>query len=1177
FLINLFYFQQLRKRLGPKVTVEQAAALFGNLNIASRFTELYKKREDALYQKTFLNRRLFNPIDTAFEIPAGASDLPAGENMTDHQSVIAAALGIREADLLIFKGLTRASDGNPYINDNLNLANLSFLWRHSWLAKQLKYKAADWQTLLKIFNQNIPAFATTEAAWDFVQDVDRIKNYGFTADELNWVLAADRTAKAAVKESDATRFLAALRKELQSIRDQFDPAQFTFLNAVPPTDVDSLTGLLTTLLQQLNRDEAATQFFIGALRNEIVQERAMSTWPSGFPIPGVIQGPPLSIPITFQTTLSLSGAMTTAQRNTLLNDPSLAAVTGIVSYQDAIQKLFDQPGQPATVVGLPTGFTFPAAITGAPNNIPIRYDAVLRFNGLMTTAQRTTLLTHGSLAPVTGLAEYQQAINEFFNLPRMTLKFFEPVFTAPLEVLPAGVDFKSLPDPALAAKISYDAEERLLQFTGILTAAEKTQLDALSADAGYLAAVNSLFTQPGALLPPDERIWLTDADLSLPLIDNLAKNLTTAITKALTYLSRTRSRNTVIEQSAAQLGLTEAVTRFLFTEYDILPASTTVMDEFTGPFVATNGVIEYSAPGMKQPFDAWFWANRSATLLKKWKLTFEELERIVPLTPAANLLDLLSLPIDSTQPIASLEELLRTAQLMRLRDTLPETETTLLEVLERLAAGATQAAFAADVQRVNENWLATDVTELINSLDLAFPNAYLLAENWERLRRAFYFIDNLNSTAANVKTFAAATMEIEDASRIKELLRNKFGEDTWLTLSAEIQDVLRERKRDALVAYLLTHPQPDPPSQKWENTNDLYAYYLLDVEMSSCQLTSRLVQGSGSIQLFVQRCFMGLEPEVVVNDEIDSAWRWWKWMSKYRVWEANRKVFLWPENWIEPELKKDRSQFFKELESELTQNEINEFTVETAFTSYLDKLDGVAQLEIAGFYHEDDGDNAIVHVFGRTRGAEPHLYYYRRFDYRQWSPWEKVELDIQGDYLIPAVVANRLFLFWPIFTEVPEETQNSSAKVPNVPSNNQTMTLDKAKKKLKLQMACSDYRQGKWTPKRVSKDFYSSTSYTEDIVKRNYEFYVVDRSTIDGRFGIKFSGFSVGGSEFAPVFVANLAGGFEIAGCKGLPVRASLPGSFDHVVRPENASAGNLTHFLKWVELTSRGDAPDQD
>ena len=27
----------------------------------------------------------------------------------------------------------------------------------------------------------------------------------------------------------------------------------------------------------------------------------------------------------------------------------------------------------------------------------------------------------------------------------------------------------------------------------------------------------------------------------------------------------------------------------------------------------------------------------------------------------------------------------------------------------------------------------------------------------------------------------------------------------------------------------------------------------------------------------------------------------WDWQSKYRVWDASRKIFVYPENWIEPE------------------------------------------------------------------------------------------------------------------------------------------------------------------------------------------------------------------------------------------------------------------------------------
>jgi SpoVK/Ycf46/Vps4 family AAA+-type ATPase len=29
----------------------------------------------------------------------------------------------------------------------------------------------------------------------------------------------------------------------------------------------------------------------------------------------------------------------------------------------------------------------------------------------------------------------------------------------------------------------------------------------------------------------------------------------------------------------------------------------------------------------------------------------------------------------------------------------------------------------------------------------------------------------------------------------------------------------------------------------------------------------------------------------------------WEWPRRYRVWEANRKIFLYPENWIEPDLR----------------------------------------------------------------------------------------------------------------------------------------------------------------------------------------------------------------------------------------------------------------------------------
>jgi hypothetical protein len=1169
FLINLFYFSQLRKRLGGKTSVEQLCALFGSLNTETHFTTLHEKREDALYQSLFLNKRLINPLDAAFQLDPVTDDLPAGGKLTAHHQVVLAALGIQEADLVLLKGLTK-SNGAPYINDDLTLANLSFLWRHAWLSRLLKFKAEEWKILLKLFQQDAPDFINPQTAWEFLEKIDHLKAAGFTPDELNWLLAADRAAKAAPKETAAAHFLATLRKELQAIQAEYAPAQYDFLTAVPPTDPDRLTTLLISILQKLNRDEAEVNFFLATLRGGVLLEASVQGLPSGFTFPTVIVGAPNHIPIQYDEPIKVfrfTGLMTDSQRTTLLNNASLAAVTVNPAYQNAIEALFQQ-SQAAVTDYVSTKVTSTVGVTLPSDrpSIPIRYNVTtqtLSFIGVMTNAEQAAL----KLSNPTAAA----AIDELFQHPRLAVKFYETVFIAPLEALPSAVDFKAQLPADLAAKISYDAEQRLLRFAGIMRNAEQAALDALvpnvlPSEIAYHNAVTSLAT-------PAEPIWLTSDDLDATQLanDTFAKRLANAAMKALAYLSKTLAENAVVQQSSAQLGLTETLTRRLLTGYAVL--SGPLLAHLTGAFAATTGMVDYAT--LKTTFDGWFWASRVAAIWKKWKITLDELDTIIALTAGAQLLDVLTLPLDDTNPnaFASVDSLLRTSRLLRLRDSLPETEVTLLEVLENLSGGGyTTAAFAADVERLNEAWLAADVESLTASLDLAYPATYLLAENWERLRRAFYFLDNLNAGADTVITFAAAAMTIDHAKTLKELLRSKFGTETWLALAAEIQDVLRERKRDALAAYLLAQPQPAAPSGKWENTNDLYAYYLLDVEMSSCQLTSRLVQGSGSVQLFVQRCFMGLEPEVVVKadgDDGDSAWRWWEWMRKYRVWEANRKVFLWPENWIEPELKKDRSPFFKDMENELLQNEVNQYTVETAFTNYLEKLDGVAQLEIAGFYQEDDGDNTIIHVFGRTPGAEPHLYYYRRFDYRQWTAWEKVDLDIQGDYLIPAVVNKRLFLFWPVFMEVPDDTQNKEVDIPDAQDRDsqgkiKRHKLDKTQKKLQMQMVVSDYRQGKWTPKKVSKDFGESASYNIEIVRKHYRFFPIDRSEVDGRFGIKYEGYSLGSNGDQE---AELSGSFEISGCRGVPEKTNDLGRFFHAIQPEVDSTGNATAFLKWVEL----------
>ena len=172
-----------------------------------------------------------------------------------------------------------------------------------------------------------------------------------------------------------------------------------------------------------------------------------------------------------------------------------------------------------------------------------------------------------------------------------------------------------------------------------MTNAEQSALNALvpnvlPPDVAYHVAVNSLAAQPQTIAPPDDRIWLTDNDIdpTLPTSNTLAKRLATAARKGLDYLSKTLAANAVVQQSNAQLGLTEALTRRLLDNFAIMPpippdpANTSLLAHLTRVFAATIG-----SSGLrwrqKTTFDGWFWANRAAAILKKWKVTLAEFEK----------------------------------------------------------------------------------------------------------------------------------------------------------------------------------------------------------------------------------------------------------------------------------------------------------------------------------------------------------------------------------------------------------------------------------------------------------------------------------------------------------------------------------------------------------------------
>ena len=96
---------------------------------------------------------------------------------------------------------------------------------------------------------------------------------------------------------------------------------------------------------------------------------------------------------------------------------------------------------------------------------------------------------------------------------------------------------------------------------------------------------------------------------------------------------------------------------------------------------------------------------------------------------------------------------------------------------------------------------------------------------------------------------------------------------------------------------------------------------------------------------------------------LDADWSQWEWMSQYRVWQANREVFLFPENWLDPSLRANKSQFFADLEQELKQSDVTSDVVETAVGHYLEKLEAVARLDVCATFHDSESTTGNPRTF----------------------------------------------------------------------------------------------------------------------------------------------------------------------------------------------------------------------
>jgi Tc toxin complex TcA C-terminal TcB-binding domain/Neuraminidase-like domain len=567
-----------------------------------------------------------------------------------------------------------------------------------------------------------------------------------------------------------------------------------------------------------------------------------------------------------------------------------------------------------------------------------------------------------------------------------------------------------------------------------------------------------------------------------------ALNTVTGGSPAVALERRSDLISIVEEKLANTLGFESRVMSRLLNDWILSSSSSAskAIDDFLDPaFVESQPDIQVAPEGFARQFQSYIRLSKIATLTSKFKLTYDTLNWLfAPGAEISGWLNLNQLPATTDQPAVSVKGLLRLFNLLEVRSKIPGGENTLTQLFTLATKSETTAQLLT--QRLSEftGWSLADLQELLSirgfnlTTDDALKNA--LKDEWllHRLIECFSVLKRLGASAAQCLKWSKFTIGPDEVGEIKRLARSRYNDAGWQDVAKPLRNALREKQRQSLVSYLIA-------KQQLRDSNDLYSQYLIDVEMSPCSMTSRIKQAAASVQLFVQRCLLNLEPAVppsAIDTEL------WSWMKNYRVWEANRKVFLYPENWLEPELRDDKTPFFQDIESALLQDDVKTETAENALHSYLNRLTEVSRLDIRSICNESSTNNVSLksqklHLFARTFSS-PHIYFHRFRDNTSdlWSPWQRIEANIEGDFILSNSGSGKIFLFWITLTEKASEV-SSQSEVPT--------------KYWEARLAWTYFVNGKWQSSTVSPITLNTELPTNKYTKDKLIFLKSDAFPVD--------------------------------------------------------------------------------
>ncbi|MFI7596721.1 neuraminidase-like domain-containing protein [Actinoplanes sp. NPDC049681] len=960
--------------------------------------------EKSLYARIFLRHDVL-ATDDIFRPDANGQVLTGAAPITQHLAGLQAALGIGAQDVAVL----RAELALP---DELTLGTLSALFRYAVLGRWLRLKAPDLVRLRVIFGD---PFGDAEKTWGFLEDWRRAEDAGLSLRRLDFALTGH-----------------------DDVRRPLTPAPAAVLR-LTKTLYDGLTAVDQQHPDLGENDEAlATLERVRAESSLLFDDAVLEQ------IAGLLQGG------TAWTTNAPAG----------LTVEVPAALAGRVTYRGYAPATL-------TVVGILDADA--RAQVEALSPLPGWRAALDRL------AAQPRRFFEATIQPLAATAEQQQAL--------AAVLLSGDVWPAPDAAEPATAGTKRL---AYLRMLLPELRRRLAHKFVVDTVSGAAGLDPLVADillsdvltVSGTSAMDTLLAlkNTGPAGPGFHGYLLVSANDAYVFVAEGFDKQPTALS-----LGGDVVPFTVQQQDPSNVWLTEPIplrpgTLYAFDTHDIAPTEVKwrAAGHPTAPIPESALIAEHLAAGVRE------------VMLKIWRVGFLVNAHGLSADETGWLhlhgADFGGLSLDSP----ALGGWRRLADYTALRTTIKSNGDALVGLFRWAGGAGADPARLVDRLVAATAWEPAQVTALLApaGFDISDPTAFRNELVLARMARALDVVDSSRAEVAQLFAWAQPGSRFWPTHRlageIEASFRGRFTAEDWEKAVKPCYDELRANQRRALVSHLVVQPE----LREWGvvDADSLFEFFLIDVEMGTCRDTSRIKQAISSVQSFVQRCLLGLEAAHGVDATVLDRGRW-DWMQKYRVWEANRRLLVNPESYLRAELRDDASEIFDALQAQLLQKDIDRDTVETAFRNYVDQLDEVAALDPAGLFV--DAAAGRVHVFGRTRSA-PHLFYYRVLDSssRRWSAWERVAVDVpsydaaripsgattpinvNGCYLVPVVFQSRVLIFFPQFNRKTEAPDVSNKSFNDVGDGKVSGTQSLQSWEIKL--AYSEYRDGKWSPKRLS-------------------------------------------------------------------------------------------------------------